>query len=254
MTSMEEQLRCFYLDGEFKPASDMLRKCVGDENSPYRFNCEEDPMKQVMPEDVKETARMNDISIQRGFASYNVNNYNIDNYEDKKDIIIPKLKSNHENMKPIIKPIIKNLNIPSPPPGDINTKEGYANYSDRGNIFATDTGLGSLQLQDGKCPDGYAKCPITGRCVQKCIGCVYRDNMKSREFNEADPCFPEGVYDGIDNYGNIKCTCGKDNRYCSDSFTENIFTADGMMMMGKKIIMNTGLTNGINDFFGIGQL
>ena len=49
MTSMEEQLKCFYLDGELKPASDMLRKCVGDETSPYRFNCEEDPMKQVMP-------------------------------------------------------------------------------------------------------------------------------------------------------------------------------------------------------------
>jgi len=54
MTSMEKQLKCFYLDSELKPASDMLRQCVGDNNSPYRFNCEEDPMKQVLPEDVKD--------------------------------------------------------------------------------------------------------------------------------------------------------------------------------------------------------
>ena len=70
------KLKCFYLDSELKPASDMLRQCVGDNNSPYRFNCEEDPMKQVLPEDVKETARMNDIAIQRGFSSYNVDNFN----------------------------------------------------------------------------------------------------------------------------------------------------------------------------------
>lgn len=247
MTSMEEQLKCFYLDAQLKPASDMLRECVGDDTSSYRFNCEEDPMKQVMPEDVKETAMMNDISIQRGFASYNVDNYN-----EKEDIIIPKPK---KNTKVKINPVMKNsLNIPSQTKESNNGIEGFKDFSDWENTFITDTGLGEIQLQDGKCPDGYAKCPITGKCIQKCIGCVYRDNMKSREFNEADPCFPEGVYDGIDNYGNIKCTCGKDNRYCSDSFMENIFTADGMMMMGKKIIMNTGLTNGINDFFGIGQL
>ena len=46
--------------------------------------------------------------------------------------------------------------------------------------------------------------------------------MKSREFNEADPCFPNGVYNGITNEGFIKCTCGKDNKYCSDDFTKNI--------------------------------
>ena len=28
MTSMEEQSRCFYLDSDYQPASDMLRKCV----------------------------------------------------------------------------------------------------------------------------------------------------------------------------------------------------------------------------------
>ena len=263
---MEDQLKCFYLDAQLKPASDMLRECVGDDTSSYRFNCEEDPMKQVMPEDVKETAMMNDISIQRGFASYNVDNYN------EKDINIPKPKKNtkvkinpvmenslnipkpKKNTKVKINPVMKNsLNIPSQTKESNNGIEGYKNFTDSSNTFLTDTGLGTIQLQDGKCPDGYGKCPVTGRCIQKCIGCVYRDNMKSREFNEADPCFPEGVYDGVDNYGNIKCTCGKDNRYCSDSFTQNIFTADGMMMAGKKIVMNTGLTNSINNFFDIGQ-
>lgn len=244
---MEEQLKCFYLDGGLKPASDMLRKCVSDENSPYRFNCEEDPMKQVMPEDVKETARMNDISIQRGFASYNVDNFNV-----KKDSMIHKKDKPKHKPKPkqIIKREFKDLNMIE---GNSGT-EGYQNFIDGGDTFITDTGLGKIQLQDGKCPDGYAKCPVTGRCIQKCIGCVYRDNMKSREFNEADPCFPDGVYNGIDNYGNIKCTCGKDNRYCSDEFTKNIFTADGMLVTGQKKIMNTGLTKILNDFFDIGQL
>ena len=78
--------------------------------------------------------------------------------------------------------------------------------------------------------------------------------MKSREFNEADPCFPEGVYNGITNEGDIKCTCGKDNKYCSNEFTKNIFTADGMMMVGQKIIMNTGLTRDISDLFNFSQL
>jgi len=247
MTSMEEQLKCFYLDAQLKPASDMLRDCVGDENSPYRFNCEKDPLKQVMPEDVKETAMMNDIAIQRGFASYNVNNFN-----EKVDIM-PKQKPKPIIAKPKPKQIInselKKLNQTE----DDNGIEGFKDFSDWENTFITDTGLGSLHLQDGECPEGYSKCPITGKCIQKCIGCVYRDNMKSREFNEADPCFPEGVYDGIDNYGNIKCTCGRDNRYCSGEFTTNIFTADGMMISDKKIIMNTGLTNRINDFFDIGQ-
>ena len=229
MTSMEDQLRCFYLDSELKPASDMLRVCVGDNRSPYRFNCEEDPMKQVLPEEVKETARMNDISIQRGFASYNINNFNIkDNIKLNKD---PKIIQNKSNI--------------------FSTTEGYKNYKDK---FITDNGLGESQIPPDKCPEGYGKCPITGRCIQKCLNCIYRDNMKSREFNESDPCFPEGVYNGITNEGDIKCTCGINNKYCSDEFTKNIFTADGMMMMGKKIIINTGLTRDISDLFNFNHL
>ena len=140
MTSMEEQLRCFYLDSELKPASDMLRQCVGDNTSPYRFNCEEDPMKQVLPEDVKETARMNDIAIQRGFASYNVDNLNS---EVKKSVV----KTRGENI--------------------IGEKEGFTNYR---NPFVTNNGLGESQIPTGQCPEGYSKCPITGKSIQRCIG------------------------------------------------------------------------------------
>lgn len=228
MTSMEEQLRCFYLDSELKPASDMLRQCVGDDTSPYRFNCEEDPMKQVSPEEVKETARMNDIAIQRGFASFNVDNLN---------------KTGNNPFNTDIK---KSVEI-----NGSNLKEGYQNYK---KTFLTDNGLGKSQIPRGQCPEGYSKSPITGECIQMCVGCVYRDNMKSREFNEADPCFPNGVYNGITNEGYIKCTCGKDNKYCPDNFIKNIFTTDGMMINGQKIIMNTGLTRGISDLFNLSQL
>lgn len=249
MTSMEEQLKCFYLDAQLKPASDMLRQCVGDDTSPYRFNCEEDPMKQVMPEDVKETAMMNDIAIQRGFASYNV-----DNYVSDKDSIYMKPKPKIKPLQPKIEPTQKKI-VNIPPNKELTETnsgvEGYLNYRDK---FITDNGLGEFQPNESKCPEGYGKCPVTGRCIQKCIGCVYRDNMKSREFNEADPCFPNGVYNGITNEGYIKCTCGKDNRYCSDNFINDIFTADGMLMWGKKIIMNTGMTDNIGDLFDIDQL
>ena len=45
---------------------------MGDKSSPYRFSCGDDPMRQELPEDVKETARINNIAIQRGFSFYNV--------------------------------------------------------------------------------------------------------------------------------------------------------------------------------------
>lgn len=230
MGSMEEQGRCFYLDSDFQRASDMLRECVGDKTSLYRFNCEENPMRQELPEDVKETARMNDISIQRGFAYYNVDNYNINNFQ--KTVI----------KKPIIKkPVIKKTK-------NLNNNYGFEGFQNK-DTFITDNGLGESSIPKGKCPEGYSKDLVTGNCIQQCIGCVYRDNMKSRGFNEGDPCFPNGVYDGITNGGSIKCTCGKDNEYCNNNFVKKLFTTEGMMISGQKIIMNTGLTKDIDDLF-----
>ena len=198
---MEDQLECFYLDGSKQNASDMLRTCVQDQSSSFEFNCKEDALKQELPTDIKETTRINDISIQRGM---------IDN---------------------------------------LIGLEGFT-----GKIFITDEGLGKSSIPHDKCPDGYSKCPTTGKCIQKCIGCVYTDNMKSREFNEGDPCFPEGTYNGVTNEGHIKCTCGFNNQYCSDNFIKKHFTADGMLMDGKKIIMNIGNTNFINELFHLDQL
>ncbi len=227
MSNIEKQKRCFYLDSEFQPASDMLRECVGDINTPYRFGCDNNPMRQEMPEDVKETARMNDISIQRGFAYYNVDNHNVNSFvkNDKKKV---------------------NTN-------DFLGKFGYEGFQNK-DMFITDNGLGESSVPKGECPEGYSIDLSSGKCIQKCIGCVYRDNMKSRVFNEADPCFPNGVYNGITNEGFIKCTCGRDNKYCPDNFIKNMFTTDGMMIKEQKIIMNTGLTKTIDELFNFDYL
>jgi hypothetical protein len=231
MTSTE-QLNCFYLDSSLKPASDMLRKCVQDESSPYMFDCGTDPMRQENTGDVKNTARMNDISIQRGITEFHVSGFDGDNV-----VMRPKVS---ENSAPKLNPLI-----------NINLTEGFQNKS---NVFVTDNGPGKSSIPYGQCPEGYSRCQKTGKCIQKCIGCVYRDNMKSREFNEADPCFPEGTYNGITNEGYIKCTCGSQNQYCSDDSVKNIFTTDGMMMSGQKIIMNVGNTNSISELFNFDYL
>ena len=224
MTSMEKQQECFYLDSNFQPASNMLRKCISDNTSSLLFDCGEDPSGPFIPNNVKETARMNDISIQRGFSFYNVDNSNVNHFT--KDVVPTKTTS-----------------IPG--------MEGFQNSD---NIFLTDNGPGKSSVPDGECPEGYSRCVKTGKCIQKCIGCVYRDNMKSRSFNEADPCFPDGTYDGVTNEGYVKCTCGSNNQYCSKDFVKNMYTTDGMMISGQKIIMNTGLTRAIDDLFNFTYL
>ena len=229
MTTMEKQKRCLYLDSGFQSASDMLRECSGDPSSPYDYGCGNNP-ENIFTQGEKETARMNDISIQRGFSYYNIDNHNKNSFM--------KHKSDNINSS-------KNHNI-------IETL-GYEGFKNK-DIFITDNGLGESSIPKGQCPEGYSRDLSSGKCVQKCISCVYRDNMKSREFNEADPCFPNGVYNGITNEGFIKCTCGRDNKYCSDNFINNTFTADGMMVSGKKIIMNTGLTNYIDELFNFDYL
>ena len=109
MTSTE-QLNCFYLDSSLKPASDMLRKCVQDESSPYMFDCGTDPMRQENTGDVKNTARMNDISIQRGITEFHVSGFDGDNV-----VMRPKVS---ENSAPKLNPLI-----------DINLTEGFHNGS-----------------------------------------------------------------------------------------------------------------------------
>ena len=108
------------------------------------------------------------------------------------------------------------------------------------------TNMGEKYIIPGDCPDGYFWCPTSNRCKQVCMNCKYNQRTygKSKEFNEADPCFPnKGVYNGITNHGKTKCTCGQNGQYCNESFN-----AQGGMFADNVFIMNVG------DFGPLGKL
>lgn len=94
--------------------------------------------------------------------------------------------------------------------------------------FISGPGPGEFQVEEGKCPETYMKCPITGLCIQVCKNCKLPTN-KSSHMNEYDKCFPNGVFDGYDNDGNLKCTCGNNNEYCQDK--KNIYTVEGSLLV-----------------------
>lgn len=108
------------------------------------------------------------------------------------------------------------------------SNEGIEGFT--GRIFLAENGPGKSTLDLNKCPQGYKWCNKSNACVQVCRGCKYEENMKSQEFNQADPCFPGGVYDGIENNGTIKCTCGNNNKYCSDQFLRRVFDQIGLLL------------------------
>jgi hypothetical protein len=213
---MEEQLRCLYLDSSVDSSTKMSRRCIGDEQSAEQFSCSNNDPSALR--DSKNTARINDIMIQRGIIDFNVGEFSHSNQDNR---------INRDNR------------------AKINVMEGFTNSD---NKFYTDNGPGVSSITGNQCPDGYSRNEITGECIQVCRNCVYRDNLKSSDINTADPCFPEGVYDGVTNTGEIKCTCGLSNQYCSDNFVKG-FTADGMMFDGQKIIMNSGITDTVSSLF-----
>lgn len=131
-------------------------------------------------------------------------------------------------------------------PIELNNKEGFTN-------FYTDNGPGVSNVPFGQCPDGYTN--KDGICVQVCTSCKYRDfdDKKSKIFNEADPCFPEGVYDGVTNDGSIKCTCGFNDKYCSEKFTD-AYMADGVLFQNNNIKNNIGVMDHISKLFYFEQL
>lgn len=122
--------------------------------------------------------------------------------------------------------------------------EGFTNSP----VFYTDNGPGESIIND-KCPESYRYCHKSKKCIQLCNDCKYDQHNKSKEFNEFDPCFPEGVYNGINNQGNINCTCGNNNEYCSD-----MFTAEGGLYENNHIKNTIGMPMIINRLFSIDQL
>lgn len=101
---------------------------------------------------------------------------------------------------------------------------------------------------NGHCPDGHTN--KNGRCKQVCTSCDYNDRMKdkSRQFNQYDNCFSEGVYNGTTNNGKTTCTCGKNNQYCSDNFLTKLYTTDGMFFNKDNIIVNIADANDMENY------
>lgn len=135
--------------------------------------------------------------------------------------------------------------------GNLTSKDvGIEGFTDK--IFITDNGPGESNVSYGECPEGYTL--KNGICVQVCQSCTYRDNMKSQQFNRGDPCFPEGVYNGMTNDGTIKCTCGNGNQFCSGNFVNDMFSANGMFVFNNSIKNTIGDTNIIDNLYLIDQL
>ena len=114
--------------------------------------------------------------------------------------------------------------------------EPVVNNESKGDKVEGFTNLGESYVPSGECPDGYKT--VNGKCEQVCQNCKYNERKysKSKEFNEADACFPNrGVYNGIDNDGFTKCTCGNKGQYCN-----NMFDAQGGMSYNDVYIMNVG--------------
>lgn len=116
------------------------------------------------------------------------------------------------------------------------------------------TNMGESYVEPGDCPDGYYRCPTSGTCIQICVNCKFNERTygQSKEFNEADPCFPDqGVYAGLDNDGNTLCTCGQRGQYCdnsTDQLSRDLFDAQGGLFSDNQYIMNVG------DFGYLGNL
>ena len=107
------------------------------------------------------------------------------------------------------------------------------------------TNLGESYVEPGVCPDGYYFCPSKQKCVQVCQNCKFNEKKynQSQYFNEGEPFFLNGVDNGIDNQGLTQCTCGKNGKYCNDTFD-----VQGGMLSVSVYIMNVG------DYFNVVDL
>ena len=195
----EKLNNCDYLDSNIQSSSDMILNCIGDKNSGQEKLCTSSYQK------LYDNIAINseNISIKRGMnAGFG---------------ILPNTKEEKYNPK-----LQKKEEVVPLPNSIIDTTEGFT------GSFITGNGPGKSIVKRGDCPEGYKRCSKTGVCIQVCTNCKYNNKMKSREFNEFDSCFPNGVYDGISDTGNIKCTCGENNQYCSDKFiAQGSFMSEG---------------------------
>ena len=192
MNQIQKLNQCNYLDLNSQNASDMNLNCTKNPSMGYDKYCSSQ-FKFYDP-----VAQNNEnLNIIRGVdAGYGIQNYN--------NVSTEKIKN-------------------------VNESSGIEGFT--GKIFYTDNGLGESNVPPGQCPEGYKRSEFDNSCVQVCTNCKYNDNMKSQEFNEFDSCFPNGVYDGFDKNGNKKCTCGKDNKYCSDKFLFDYFLDESTDLM-----------------------
>ena len=227
---MEESLKCEYLDSELQPAWWQLNRCVQDPSLGLAYNC-----KSGEPDfygSAEKPNLMNSLSIKRGHGV---------GIEEEGQSALASLEQGFSSLIGSV--------------GSV-AQEGFSNKNS--NAFITDNGPGASSVPKGQCPSGYSRSE-SGECIQKCIGCKYRDNMKSQDFNEGDPCFPTGVFNGYTNDGVLKCTCGSDNKYCSDQFLGEIqesgFTTDGLYISGKTRQVGTvGFSDAIGSLFDFDQL
>tara|TARA_Y100000992_G_scaffold281998_1_gene230160 strand:- start:185 stop:841 length:657 start_codon:yes stop_codon:yes gene_type:complete len=191
---------CDYLDSNIQSSSDMLLNCIGDKTSGQEKLCTS--------------------SYQKLYDNIAVNSENI---------AIKRGVSAGYGILPNLTPDKSTKEIKNPQNSIIDNVEGFT------GSFVTDNGLGESYTKKGECPEGYKRCPKTNNCIQVCTNCKYNDKMKSQEFNEFDKCFPNGVYDGINSEGNLKCTCGKNNQYCSEKFVDSFFMANGSFLNNNEI-------------------
>lgn len=187
--------RCEYLDFNVQNSKEMNNNCIQDPMLGVDQYCMSD---YKLYDNI--AINSENISIKRDVDSgYGIQSYNIQSNT-------PDTKKNNSSIN------------------SFNNIEGFT-----GKIFITDNGPGKSYVNPEECPQGFKWCDKTNACVQVCSGCKYKDRMKSQEFNEYDTCFPDGVYDGVTNSGETKCTCGDNNQYCSDKFINNVFSAIGLL-------------------------
>jgi hypothetical protein len=130
-----------------------------------------------------------------------------------------------------------------------STGLGFADFPSLTGIEGfTSGGPPGSYARDGFCPDGHTN--ENGNCKQICKSCKYNDRTKgkSTEFNEADSCFSEGVFNGFDSSGLRTCTCGRNNQYCSKGFLEKLYTVDGMFSNDNDLIINIANANDMETF------